>query len=162
MTSSSASSSSRGIEAMSAPEHATPTEQETYRSLEHEMAVFLRRARSVSKELARDVHPDLEPDAYGLLIRLSESGGARGTALAAYFGVGKPTISRQVRLLEELGLVTRTPDATDGRAFLLVLSDEGARRLGPVREARRRTYRQLLESWPLEDVARLGELLGRL
>ncbi|NHC44301.1 MarR family winged helix-turn-helix transcriptional regulator [Motilibacter aurantiacus] len=135
---------------------------EAYRALEHELAVFLRRARAASKELAREVHPDMEPDAYGLLVRLSESEGSRGTDLAAYFGVGKPTISRQVRLLEELGLVRRTPDPSDGRAFLLVLTEEGARRLAPVREARRRIYRQMLDSWPTEDVAKFAELLGRL
>lgn len=43
-------------------------------ALERELAVFLRRARASSGEMAREVHPDLEPAAYGLLVRLDEAG----------------------------------------------------------------------------------------
>ncbi|CAM5715813.1 hypothetical protein SVIOM342S_05110 [Streptomyces violaceorubidus] len=41
--------------------------------------------------MAREVHPDLESSAYGLLVRLGECGGQRATDLAAYIGVGKAT-----------------------------------------------------------------------
>lgn len=41
--------------------------------VERELAVFLRRARASSGEMARQVHPDLEPAAYGLLVRLEDA-----------------------------------------------------------------------------------------
>src|SRR3954471_21719149 len=97
-------------------------------ALERELAVFLRRARASSGELAREVHPDLESAAYGLLMRLEDAGEQRATDLAAYIGVGKATMSRQLRALEGLGLVTRAPDPADGRAFLVQLTDEGRSR----------------------------------
>ena len=92
------------------------------------MAVFLRRARASSGEMAREVHPDLEPAAYGLLVRLESAGRQRATDLAAYFGVGKATMSRQLRALEGLGLVARETDPADGRASLVHLTDEGRAR----------------------------------
>lgn len=94
-------------------------------ALERELTVFLRRARANSGEMAREVHPDLESSAYGLLFRLEECGRQRATELAAYIGVGKATMSRQLRALEELGLVAREPDPADGRAWLVHLT-EGA------------------------------------
>ncbi|MZD09747.1 MarR family transcriptional regulator, partial [Streptomyces sp. SID5785] len=55
-------------------------------ALERELTYFLRRARSSSGEMAREVHPDLEPAAYGLLARLEECGAQRATDLAGYIG----------------------------------------------------------------------------
>ncbi|MFE6855640.1 MarR family transcriptional regulator, partial [Streptomyces sp. NPDC057674] len=43
-------------------------------ALERELAVFLRRARAQSGEMAREVHPELEPAAYGLFVRLDDAG----------------------------------------------------------------------------------------
>ena len=47
-------------------------------ALERELTVFLRRARSSSGEMAREVHPDLESAAYGLLVRLESARPAAG------------------------------------------------------------------------------------
>ncbi|MFE9248204.1 MarR family winged helix-turn-helix transcriptional regulator [Streptomyces sp. NPDC007088] len=131
-------------------------------SLERELTLFLRRARATSGEMAREVHPDLEPAAYGLLVRLDESGPQRATELAAYIGVGKATMSRQLHALEVLGLVTREPDPADGRAWLLRLTDEGRGRFRAVREARRARYVRRLADWDRGEVAELARLLRRL
>jgi DNA-binding MarR family transcriptional regulator len=131
-------------------------------SLERELTVFLRRARANQAEMAREVHPDLESSAYGLLVRLGECGRQRATDLAAYIGVGKATMSRQLRALEELGLVAREPDPADGRAWLVHLTEEGRRRLGRVREARRATYVRRLAHWDRREVAELARLLHEL
>jgi DNA-binding MarR family transcriptional regulator len=138
------------------------TPHESLERVEHEMAVLLRRARGFSGQFARAVHPDLDAGAYALLIWLDNAGSARLTDLAAFFGVGKPTVSRQIQLLERLKLVTRTVDDTDRRAQTLSLTPEGAARLHHVRRARRDRFRTMLGSWPEHDIAELGELLGRL
>src|SRR5688572_1114179 len=109
-------------------------------ALERELTVLLRRARASSGEMVREVHPDLESSAYGLLVRLEELGRQRATELAAYIGVGKATMSRQLRALEQLGLIAREPDPADGRAWLVDLTEEGRTRVGRVREARRARY----------------------
>ncbi|MES9523845.1 MarR family winged helix-turn-helix transcriptional regulator [Streptomyces capoamus] len=131
-------------------------------ALERELTVLLRRARANQGEMAREVHPDLESSAYGLLIRLDELGGQRATALAAYIGVGKATMSRQLRALEELGLIAREPDPADGRAWLVTLTEEGRRRVGTVREARRARYVRQLAHWDRSEVAELARLLHEL
>ncbi|MFI6641287.1 MarR family winged helix-turn-helix transcriptional regulator [Streptomyces sp. NPDC050504] len=131
-------------------------------TLERELAVFLRRARASSGEMARELHPELEPAAYGLLVRLEEAGAQRATDLAGYFGVGKATMSRQLRALEELGLVTREPDPADGRASLVRLTGEGRERFGRVRSARRSRYMRKLAGWDKGEVAELARLLRQL
>jgi DNA-binding MarR family transcriptional regulator len=131
-------------------------------ALERELAVFLRRARASSGEMAREVHPELEPAAYGLLARLEETGSQRATELSGYFGVGKATMSRQLRAMEELGLVTREPDPADGRASLVRLTDEGRARFQRVRDARRDRYVQKLADWDRGEIAELARLLHHL
>ncbi|WP_329270981.1 MarR family winged helix-turn-helix transcriptional regulator [Streptomyces sp. NBC_01451] len=131
-------------------------------ALERELTVFLRRARANSGEMAREVHPDLESSAYGLLVRLDECGRQRATELAAYIGVGKATMSRQLRALEELGLIAREPDPADGRAWLVHLTDEGRVRFRSVREARRERYVRKLAAWDRVEVAELARLLHQL
>ena len=131
-------------------------------ALEHELAVLLRRSRTINRETARNVHPDLEPEAYSLLVRLDIVGESRPSDLAAYFGIGKPTLSRQVQLLERLGLVAREADPTDGRAVRLKLSPEGLEKVHAARAARRQRLHDRLTDWPAEDMTQLATLLGKL
>jgi DNA-binding MarR family transcriptional regulator len=140
-------------------ENAVDTE---FLDLERELAVFLRRARASSGEMAREVHPDLEPAAYGLLVRLEETGHQRATELSVYFGVGKATMSRQLRALQELGLITRDPDPADGRASLIRITDEGLHRFRRVRAARRGRYVRKLADWDRREIAELARLLHQL
>jgi DNA-binding MarR family transcriptional regulator len=130
--------------------------------VERELAVFLRRARASSGEMARQVHPDLEPAAYGLLVRLEDAGPQRATDLAAYFGVGKATMSRQLHALVALGLVNRVPDLGDRRASLVGLTEEGRDRFTRVRDARRLSYARKLAAWDRHEIAELARLLHRL
>ncbi|NIZ92861.1 MarR family winged helix-turn-helix transcriptional regulator [Kineococcus rubinsiae] len=130
--------------------------------LERELAVLLRRSRAISREVARSVHPDLESEAYSLLVRLDDTGDARPSDLAAFFGIGKPTLSRQVQMLERLGLVERTADPTDGRAVRLTLSPTGLERVHAARQARRERLRERLRDWSQDDIAQLAGLVGRL
>ena len=133
-----------------------------YLSLERELTFLFRRARANQGEMAREVHPDLESAAYGLLVRLDEYGRQRATELAAYIGVGKATMSRQLRALEDLGLIAREPDPADGRAWLVDLTDEGRRRVAHVREARRARYVSQLSHWDRREVAELARLIHQL
>ncbi len=136
-----------------------PVDRE-FLALERELAVFLRRARAQSGEMAREVHPELEPAAYGLFVRLDDAGPQRATELAGYFGVGKATMSRQLRALEDLGLVARDPDPADGRASLVRLTEEGRNRFRRVRDARRERYVRKLADWDRAEVAELARLLN--
>ena len=144
------------------PGPARDVEQPGFLALERELTVLLRRARASQGEMAREVHPDLEPSAYGLLVRLDECGRQRATELAAYIGVGKATMSRQLRALEQLGLLAREPDPADGRAWLVALTEEGQQRVSRVREARRARYAGRLADWNPAEVTELARLLNQL
>ncbi|SEP02059.1 MarR family winged helix-turn-helix transcriptional regulator [Trujillonella endophytica] len=134
---------------------------EAYVVVEREIGLLLRRSRAMSTRLARELHPDLDGAAYGLLALLADAGPLRATDLVVRLGLDKSTVSRQVSSLVDLGLVSREADPTDGRAQVLTPSAEGARQLTAIREARRARWEEDLSHWPVADVARLGELLGR-
>ncbi|MEU6022162.1 MarR family winged helix-turn-helix transcriptional regulator [Micromonospora sp. NPDC048871] len=131
------------------------------REVEDELAALLRRARAISWEIASEVHPNLEPNAYGLLLWLRRSGAIRLTDLAARLGVGKGTLSRQIHNLETLGLVRRDPDPGDRRAAQLSLTEEGQRRFDAARAPRLGQIRRALQSWPQQDVEEFARLIRR-
>jgi DNA-binding MarR family transcriptional regulator len=132
-----------------------------YGEVERELAVLLRRARAWNRDVATEVHPDLQPTAYALLNRVDEVGSLRAIDLSDYFGIDKGAVSRQVALLERVGLVAREPDPADGRAQLLVVTGVGRKRLEEARGGRRQRVRDQLGRWPEDDVATFAALLGR-
>ncbi|MEU3455043.1 MarR family transcriptional regulator [Micromonospora sp. NPDC006766] len=134
---------------------------EALRAVEDELTALLRRGRALSWEVAREVHPNLEPNTYGLLLWLRRSGSIRLTDLAARLGVGKGTLSRQIAGLEGLGLVRRDPDPTDRRAAQLSLTEEGSRRFDAARTARLEQIRRTMRNWPKRDVEDFARLLHR-
>ena len=107
----------------------------------------------------------LERSAYPLLNQIlalqGSAGGGRLSDVAAGLKVAVPTVSRQVRQLEDLGLVSRTQDPIDGRAVLLEVTDAGLDALRRMRGEWQKTVAQILESWPEKDRQILGELLER-
>jgi DNA-binding MarR family transcriptional regulator len=106
----------------------------------------------------------LERSAYPLLnqiLALGRDGGGRLTDVAAGLRVAVPTVSRQVRQLEDLGLVVRTKDPIDGRAILLEVTEAGVDALQRMRTEWHKAVAEILESWPPKDREILGELLER-
>ena len=135
--------------------------EEAVQRLERELGLLLRRARALSARTAAQLHPDLEPAALGLLALLQDEGPLRASDLVVRLGLDKSTVSRQVTNLVDLGLVDRAPDPDDGRAQVLTPSATGTERLAAIRAARRAHLRAELADWPVDDIASLGELLGR-
>lgn len=130
--------------------------------VERELGLLLRRAHASATAVAARVHPDLDAGAYPLLLRIDRTPGVRSSELAHHVGVGRATISRQVRRLEDLGLVRRRPDPDDSRGQLLELTPEGARRFTEAQDARRAWLRAALSRWTDDDVAALAGTLERL
>lgn len=144
-------------------EPAGPADHDTQvERLEHEVSMIVRRSRSVLRALAGHVHPDVDAAAYAVLLAIGRSAPLRLMDLAEEFGLDKSTMSRQVSALSRLGLVQRTPDPIDGRAFLLELSPEGRQRLGEVTSARHEVWRSRLASWSTEEIRALADGMNRL
>jgi len=131
-------------------------------SLEQQLSMLWRRARANSHRVAREVHPDMEPAAYGLLTVLQREKSMRLTDLAASIGVGKPSVSRQVAMLEQLGLVRKETDPSDGRAQSISLTELGLQKLKSAQSARRSAFVSRLEDWSVRDLNSLAGLLDRL
>lgn len=131
-------------------------------AVEHQLSLLWRRARSISHHLSRQVHPDMEPAAYGLLTVIRRQGSIRLTELASSIGVGKPSVSRQVAFLEGLGLVSKEADPLDGRAQMIRLTPMGEERMHEVQDARREVFRERLGEWPTEDLQTLSRYIAKL
>ena len=130
--------------------------------LEQELSVLWRRARASSHRMAREVHPDMEPSAYGLMVLLHQQGPMRLTELSSAVGVGKPSLSRQVSMLQTLGLVEKHTDPIDGRAQPISLTESGSARLEGTAAARKAHFRSTWTGWETEDLLTLAKLLHKL
>jgi DNA-binding MarR family transcriptional regulator len=130
--------------------------------VEHQLSIFWRRARSLSHQLSRQVHPDMEPAAYGLLSIIRKDGPIRLTELASCIGVGKPSVSRQIAFLESIGMVYKEADPQDGRAQSIRLTPKGEEKMHQVQDARRQVFRERLGEWPLEEIQTLADYIERL
>lgn len=137
------------------------SDEESLVAVEREVALMFRRGRARVAELSRRVHPGLEGMAYSLLGYIEQAGPVRVTDVGAHFSVGKATVSRQVRTLEELGLVARETDPLDRRAALVSLTEDGRRRYLAAQGVRMRRVREVMGGWSPEDVTRFAELLHR-
>ena len=85
---------------------------------------------------------------YPLLTLLEEHDEIRPSDAAAALELDLSTVSRQVRHLEESGLVTRRPDEEDGRACRVRLTPEGRDGLSAVRRTRARLPRNARAAHP--------------
>jgi DNA-binding MarR family transcriptional regulator len=71
-----------------------------------------------------------------LLSTIDDQGAARISDLAVLDHCSQPTMTSQVRRLEDAGLVSRTTDPADGRAVLISITPEGVATLARVRADR--------------------------
>ena len=132
------------------------------RTVEHQISLFWRRGRALSQQLSREVHPDMEPAAYGLLTVIRREGPIRLTELASCIGVGKPSVSRQIAFLESIGLVSKEADPLDGRAQTIQLTPKGEEKMHQVQDARREVFRERLGEWPVEELQTLAAYMAKL
>jgi DNA-binding MarR family transcriptional regulator len=115
--------------------------------LENQMSLVFSHARTVWKDAAAAVHPELPSGAYKLLVFVAHAPRSNAHQLAQVFEIDKSAVSRQVRLLEELGLVESQPDPHDARFRALTATPAALTQLRAVR---------------LRHEARLRRALGHL
>ncbi|KGI82738.1 MarR family transcriptional regulator [Actinopolyspora erythraea] len=136
--------------------------EEAAAEVERELAMMFRRARKMSLEVAAEVHPELDPASYSLLLMVADAGSLRAIEVAERIGLDKSTVSRQLANLERLELLRRVPDPEDGRARLIQLSESGRSRLDQARQRRSRHLREDFVQWSTDDLHQFARLLGKL
>jgi DNA-binding MarR family transcriptional regulator len=138
------------------------SEDGKYAAVERELTVLLLRGRAMGREFAEQVHPDLDLATYLTLSQIANTAPARAVDLAEFFRVDKAAISRQIRQLEELGLIERTVDPENWRARAVRVTPEGERRLRTVLRTRNTRFRKYMSAWAQDDVDELARLLAML
>lgn len=98
---------------------------------------------------------------FEVLASVDRRGPLRLSHLVARMGVDQSTISRQIRPLEELGLIERTEDPADRRAVWLATTPAGHDIIARVRHRVNRNVEAALASWSQQDREQLGLLLDR-
>jgi len=110
----------------------------------------------------RSVTPGLDKASIPLLVTLEEHGDVRPSDAAVAVELHLSTVSRQLRQLERLGLVTRRPDGDDGRACRFSLTAQGRDSLALVRASRAAMLDEVFRGWPDAEKLHLLRLLDRL
>lgn len=108
--------------------------------LEQAFPAIYHRTRNLVIDYAHDIHPDLDAAGYVVLVQIRSRAPIRAAQLVEDLTIDKGAISRQVRLLLDLNLIERVADPKDGRASLLIPTEEGARRVDQLQIARLRRF----------------------
>jgi DNA-binding MarR family transcriptional regulator len=86
-----------------------------------------------------------------LLSTIDDQGTARISDLAALDHCSQPTMTTQVRRLEDAGLVSRASDPADARAVLITITEAGTAALAQVRADRAAVIDPYLERLDASD-----------
>ncbi|GGR69978.1 MarR family transcriptional regulator [Streptomyces aureoverticillatus] len=143
------------------PDMTTASDPGLLDTLQHQVAVFARRAEQTRLGGVGQVRNSMDRAAYLLLNRLDKEGPMGVKALAASMGIDSSTVTRQVAPLVDTGLVKRTSHPEDGRAVVLQLSPRGQARLDEVRSSRRELMAELTHDWAPAERESFTALLTR-
>jgi DNA-binding MarR family transcriptional regulator len=139
----------------------TETSTELLERLQHQVALFARRAEQTRLGGVGRARNSMDRAAYLLLNRLDREGPMGVKALAEAMGIDSSTVTRQVAPLVDTGLVKRTSHPEDGRAVVLALSPRGRSRLDAVRDSRRQLMAEVTGEWTPEERETFTALLSR-
>lgn len=120
--------------------------------LQEQLSLIFARARLLWKESASRMHPELQPAGYKLLGFIARAGSANAHQLAESFEMDKSVVSRQVRMLEDLGLVESRPDDNDGRLRVLTATETACSTLAELRGDRASRLREVLAQLTPEEI----------
>ncbi len=126
--------------------------------IEGVMHAFTRIGRRLKAKQPGDT---IDHSAHIVLFVLRCNGALRLSDLAGRLELDASTTSRHIRSLEQLGLVRRSPDPDDGRAFRVELTDEGIEQWEASARHRMELLSAAMEGWSEEDVQTFERLMTR-
>jgi len=112
----------------------------------------------------RTRHPEdqVDPSTFPLAKALMCGVALRVSDLAAKVELDASTVSRQIKQLEDRGIIERATDPADGRASLVRLTESGESLMQAAFRRRFLRIKASLDPWTDEDKAVLTQLLNRL
>ncbi|MGW8484558.1 MarR family winged helix-turn-helix transcriptional regulator [Microbacterium sp. NPDC055903] len=130
--------------------------------VEHELARLFARIRIGWREAATTVHPDLQPLGYQVLVSIATGKATSAGAIIERLQTDKSAVSRQVRQLEQLGLVESVRDPEDRRARVLVATELARERVAAARARYEARIGERLKAWTADDLEHFADLLSDL
>jgi DNA-binding MarR family transcriptional regulator len=106
--------------------------------------------------------PEVDATTYPVLSGLARTGPVTATRLAELIGLDRTVTTRHATRLEQVGLVSRTPDPEDARATRLALTPAGQRAVKLMRTALRGIFSDALAGWDNAEAEIFAHQLGRL
>jgi DNA-binding MarR family transcriptional regulator len=118
-----------------------------------------------ARRLRQEASGDLTPTSAAALATVERHGPLTPSELAKTERVKRPTATRTLRHLAELGLVDRTPDPADGRSALVSITAAGRERLRRLRGRKNAYLARRMREMSQDDVRtleRAAEILERM
>lgn len=138
---------------MAAADTTVPTDiDDALAEFQGQLNLIFARARSLWKESASRIHPELQPSGYKLLTFIARAGTANAHKLAEQFEMDKSVVSRQVRMLEDLELIESRPDDQDGRQRVLTATPAACAMLADLRGDHADRLREILAALEPEEL----------
>ena len=128
----------------------TPTPELTERAARIRLAIT-RTARRMRQEAGAE----LGPSAVAALATIERAGPLTPSELAKHERIQRPTATRVLARLAELGLVERTADPTDRRCSIVTITAEGRALLKRLRSRKNAYLARRMRKLPDDDVATL-------
>ncbi|HEY3672734.1 MAG TPA: MarR family transcriptional regulator [Acidimicrobiia bacterium] len=113
------------------------------------------------ERLQRALGVSLSETNLGVLRLVQRQGPVAVSEVARRLEVDLSNASRQLRALEDQGLVTRSVDPEDRRVARVAITTAGRRVLDRARAIALNDYAVALDDWPARDRAQLADLLDR-
>ncbi len=123
-------------------------------------------AKRSIRSTAASIHPELRAAGW-VVFTVVNRGCPDGRPVTvgeiiAETNMDKSVVSRQLRSLNEWGLVEMSRSESDARVVVVQPTELARERFRGVRERQRDVYKTILSTWSKDDLGKLEELLNRL
>ncbi|MGB3374774.1 MAG: MarR family winged helix-turn-helix transcriptional regulator [Microbacterium sp.] len=130
----------------------TDTVDDVLADFQGHLNLIFARARTMWRESAARMHPELQPAGYKLLAFISRTGPTNAHQLAERFEMDKSMVSRQIRMLEDFDLLESRPDEHDGRLRVLTATPGACDMLAELRKEHAERIRKVLAGLTADEV----------
>ena len=132
---------------------------EVIADVEEQLGLLFGRVRALWKDSAAQIHPELQPVGYKILSSIVRQGETNAYVLAQLLDTDKSVVSRQVKMLEDAGLVESREDPRDRRARVLTATPDAIDKVRELRARQQERLRDLLRTRPIDDVRAFASML---
>jgi len=134
----------------------TGTETTSTQDLSEQAARLRLAVNRMARRLRQEGNTELGPASIAALASIERSGPLTPSELARIEAIQRPTATRILGRLAELGLVTRTADPSDGRCSIVQITGDGRRTLNRLRKRKTAFLARKLRTLSDDDVATLA------